>query len=163
MIGAVLFVFLFFARLSQGGFVAIPLALQSLLAAILLVFRRPARDTAHLAWQILAWASAFLPMMLDVPTRAAWSWFGLPGLVLSLWAMASLGTAFDIVPANRGLVYTGPYRLIRHPMYLGEMLALLPVCLYAPSWRNTSVIVLFSLSVAARICKEDRLLAGGCR
>lgn len=44
----------------------------------------------------------------------------------TLWAglsLAVLGTCFGIFPEARGLVTRGPYRLVRHPIYLGEMVA----------------------------------------
>jgi len=158
MIGAILFFFLFLVRLAQGGF-GIPLAVQSLLAAVFLALRRRARRSAGCLWQALAWTSAFLPMLMVVPDRAA-GW-GLPGLALSIWALLSLGTAFDIAPADRGLVRRGPYRFMRHPMYAGELLALLPFCFVSP--RNMMIFVLFSLCLVARMWKEDSLLYGGGR
>ncbi len=43
-----------------------------------------------------------------------------------LWTIASilvLGKCFGILPEVRGLVTRGPYRLVRHPIYLGETVA----------------------------------------
>ena len=36
----------------------------------------------------------------------------------------SLGRSFGLMPANRGVVSTGMYRLVRHPIYLGYLVTL---------------------------------------
>jgi protein-S-isoprenylcysteine O-methyltransferase Ste14 len=36
-------------------------------------------------------------------------------------ALLSLGRSFSIFPARRSLVERGPYALVRHPVYLGEL------------------------------------------
>jgi protein-S-isoprenylcysteine O-methyltransferase Ste14 len=44
-----------------------------------------------------------------------------------LWQLASvlvLGRCFGLLPEARGLVRRGPYRVVRHPVYLGEITAL---------------------------------------
>ena len=45
------------------------------------------------------------------------------GITWALYSLSYLGRRFSIVPEARGLVIDGPYRLARHPIYLGEILA----------------------------------------
>src|SRR5262249_45824424 len=45
------------------------------------------------------------------------------GACLSFASLLTLGRCFGIRPALRGLVAPGPYRLVRHPMYLAYVLA----------------------------------------
>lgn len=44
------------------------------------------------------------------------------GLFGSLYSAATLGRSFSVVPQARGAVYGGPYRWVRHPLYLSEQI-----------------------------------------
>jgi protein-S-isoprenylcysteine O-methyltransferase Ste14 len=44
------------------------------------------------------------------------------GAGISITSLCHLGDAFGFFPACRELVVSGPYRLVRHPAYLGEMM-----------------------------------------
>ena len=105
------------------------LAAQSGLIAWLLITR--SQQAVETGWlqKIVAWASAFLPLALRLhhETLVGQGITSL-GLLLVLWTMGTLGRSFGIAPANRGIIMNGPYRFIRHPMYLGELISL--------SWRG---------------------------
>src|SRR2546430_8768790 len=45
------------------------------------------------------------------------------GMVLALYSLSYLRNRFSIVPEARGLVTTGPYLFVRHPIYLGQIIA----------------------------------------
>ena len=50
------------------------------------------------------------------------------GLAVILWSRANLGEAWSFIPAaaeESGLAVAGPYRLVRHPIYLGLSLVAL--------------------------------------
>jgi protein-S-isoprenylcysteine O-methyltransferase Ste14 len=51
------------------------------------------------------------------------------GPFISLWAITHLGRSFGVFVAVRTVVLTGPYRWVRHPMYLGWIVVCLGVAL----------------------------------
>jgi protein-S-isoprenylcysteine O-methyltransferase Ste14 len=51
------------------------------------------------------------------------------GLCLSIWCVWHLRNSFSILAEARRTVVSGPYRYVRHPLYLGEALTMLGVCL----------------------------------
>src|ERR1700716_46920 len=80
------------------------------------------------------------------------------GITWALYSLTYLGRRFSIVPEARGLVTSGPYRLVRHPIYLGEIVAgfglVLPTLL-------TLHFLVFALFLAAQIVRtvfEERIL-----
>ena len=44
------------------------------------------------------------------------------GLSVVIAGKVSLGRSFGLMPANRGIVSTGLYRLVRHPIYMGYLI-----------------------------------------
>lgn len=88
----------------------------------------------------------------------------LTGAALVLWSRAALGSAWSFVPmADRdsGLVTTGPYRLVRHPIYVGLSLLAMGEALAFGSW--PAVVVVTSAIVPTFVWRaraEEILLAG---
>jgi protein-S-isoprenylcysteine O-methyltransferase Ste14 len=56
------------------------------------------------------------------------------GLAFALASVAVLGRCFGVLPDVRGLVTRGPYRLVRHPLYLGELVAALGIAAGSRRW-----------------------------
>jgi protein-S-isoprenylcysteine O-methyltransferase Ste14 len=158
-IGASLLVFLCTLRLIQmpsAGLISILLSMQSALAAILLVIHSSARKVSHPVLICTAWLDAFLPLGLHVDQASLP--YSLPGLLLAIWSLIALGFSFSVAPEDRGVVMQGPYRFIRHPMYLGESLSLLGLCLASFSIWNWFVFACFVSLLGVRIISEERLL-----
>ena len=78
---------------------------------------------------------------------------------VSLSSLLSLGRWFGVRPAARGLATRGPYRLVRHPMYLAYMLA--DVGYNLQEWNYGTVLLMLGgwASIFYRIYAEERLLA----
>ena len=132
------------------------LAAQSGLLAWFLVTR--SQQAVEVCWKqkIIAWFSALLPLALRIDHESLLGQLstGL-GLLIVLWAMGTLGRSFGIAPADRGLVKEGPYRCLRHPMYLGELVSLTGAMIYNLSTRNAILIVVLLLSMLYRIHWEE--------
>lgn len=97
----------------------------------------------------------------------AWArWVGvvtLPGgVALLAWAHRHLGKSFHsliVTKEDHVLVDTGPYRYIRHPIYLAYLLNYLGGGLLAGNWVLTVVpIVAYSVLVALRVGQEERVM-----
>ena len=165
IVGAFLLAFLAIVRVAwmlRWGvtLLGVLLFVQAGLGALLMIFRRSTGITAPKWVEAGAWLSAILPLLFSVPSSVT-LWQGLlpvPGLVLNLWALASLGTAFGISPARRGLVMEGPYRRIRHPMYAGELLSLIGGLWGAFQPWNIVVLLIFTVSLVWRIIWEEKIL-----
>jgi len=57
------------------------------------------------------------------------------GTGFAICSVLVLGRSISILPAARRLVTRGPYALVRHPLYLGEMVALAGVAIqYLSGW-----------------------------
>jgi protein-S-isoprenylcysteine O-methyltransferase Ste14 len=84
----------------------------------------------------------------------------LAGMAWQLWAKWTLGRSFGLLPADRGLVTSGPYRVVRHPIYLGYLISHLGFLGANFSAHNALVLLgLYALQMA-RIHYEEKLLAG---
>jgi protein-S-isoprenylcysteine O-methyltransferase Ste14 len=70
-----------------------------------------------------------------------------------------LGRSFGLLPAQRGLVLNGPYRLVRHPIYLGYLIGHIGFLLVNFSWRNLAVLALLYAAQVHRILREEAVLA----
>ncbi len=79
-------------------------------------------------------------------------------IVGALVSLTALGTAFSLIPQARHLVVRGPYRLVRHPMYLFEGLVMVGGML---STGTVAVIAMTALVLAAQVVRihfEEQLL-----
>jgi protein-S-isoprenylcysteine O-methyltransferase Ste14 len=81
------------------------------------------------------------------------------GLVVMVVGLASLGRSFGIMPRARGLVQTGLYRWVRHPVYLGELLVLTGLLLLVAHPLTVSVYAVFVALQVYRLIVEERTLA----
>ena len=80
------------------------------------------------------------------------------GLGLSIASKLYLNRSFGLVAANRGVKIRGPYRFVRHPMYLGYMLTELGFLLAnATSWNLVVYLAAWSFQVL-RMGEEESLL-----
>jgi len=143
------------------------LAISEGLNVVFTLIRRPSRQFSlrPAAW-LLAFGASAAPLCV-IPTGLAPSPAQLyatailatAGVLMQISAKLTLGRSFGMVPANRGLKLSGPYRLVRHPMYLGYMLAHVGFVLSNPTGWNIGFYVLAYVCQIPRLLAEEKLLA----
>ncbi len=80
------------------------------------------------------------------------------GVLWAIFAKLSLGRAFGLLPADRGIVTRGAYRCVRHPVYLGYFVYHLGYLLANFGLRNLAVFALLYTFQAMRVVREEKLL-----
>jgi protein-S-isoprenylcysteine O-methyltransferase Ste14 len=76
-----------------------------------------------------------------------------------LMSVISLGRCFGLLPEARGLVVSGPYSVVRHPVYLGEIGACVGLAIAAPSLKNAAAVAAVITAQSVRMRLEERALA----
>jgi protein-S-isoprenylcysteine O-methyltransferase Ste14 len=118
-------------------------------AAVLVAYAYPYAQVAYLRW---------------VPGEPGWPAASLILVIvaacLSLASLLTLGRSFGIRPALRSLAMKGPYRLVRHPMYLSYVLA--DIGYNLDEWNVGTVLLVLAgwIALVYRIRAEEQVLSG---
>ena len=134
------------------------------LLLVLLARRASLRDLTP-ATIVATMYAAFFFVLLDAreTTRLVPEWTGvllqLAGTCWQFSAKFFLGRSFGLLPARRGLVMNGPYRVVRHPIYFGYLVGHAGFLLANFSWRNCAVLALLYVAQVHRIRREEAVLA----
>jgi protein-S-isoprenylcysteine O-methyltransferase Ste14 len=164
-------------KLEHRGFSGEAGVLQSASAALALTFyalviwcylrRRPAIATSrsvtgHVAAVLGTWMLSALPLVHgaapDVSRQVVSDVLVVSGTVWAVWSVGSLGRNISVLAQARGVADTGPYRWVRHPLYLGEIVSSLGLALAANSYAAIGLwLVLCGLQVY-RAVREEQLL-----
>lgn len=133
-----------------------------------LFLRLPPRSAAHgilprLAAIFGTYLSVGFPLLLqpaNLPTAmlAFSTLLILGGMAFAIHAILHLGRSFSVMAEARRLVTTGPYAWIRHPLYLGEEIAIVGVML---QYASPAAIAILVCQVACQLyrmeCEEQVL------
>lgn len=81
------------------------------------------------------------------------------GGIATLSSLLFLGRSFSVTPQARVLVIAGPYSLVRHPMYVGNIAALLGLALLIDSPQAFGLFFICASLQVWRATYEDKILA----
>ena len=141
-----------------------------LVLALLIMTRSPAKAQADgLLPRIAAFVGTYLPWTITffgkteqvLPNLLSTACV-LIGLIMMLVTIRHLGRSFSLVPQARSVVQTGPYRWIKHPLYLAEEIAILGVVLQCLTPATVIVLILHIGIQVYRIRCEEDLLRRNC-
>jgi protein-S-isoprenylcysteine O-methyltransferase Ste14 len=103
---------------------------------------------------------------LFVARTPAWQWLAVAlvalGLGFSALARAWLGGNWSgtvTVKQGHELIRSGPYALVRHPIYSGMLLALIGSALMVGKWRALIGLALIVVSFVHKLKIEERFMA----
>jgi protein-S-isoprenylcysteine O-methyltransferase Ste14 len=136
------------------------------LLILLLVIRRESRRLSLHPWDWIVALGGSLTVLLVRPaaTAIAPQFIGvalqLAGTAFEIYAKVFLGRSFGIVAADRGIIMDGPYRIVRHPIYLGYFVTHVGFLLANWSPRNIILYIVVYFFQISRILAEERILRG---
>ncbi len=105
------------------------------------------------------WLIPFLPSGGASPPLAALSaTITLVGSLSIIYVILQLGRSFSIAPQARKLVVSGPYRLVRHPLYAAEEVAVIGVLLQCAWYAALPFLIVHLALQIRRMIYEESLL-----
>jgi protein-S-isoprenylcysteine O-methyltransferase Ste14 len=142
---------------------------ESLVVVLMIVRRRTEHvDRSALATIVTAISlagppllrpSQLTPLAPDVVTAS----LSAAGLLVVIVGKMALGRSFGIVPANRGVVASGPYAVVRHPIYAGYLITHLAFVIGNPTLSNVAISVIADTALIVRALMEERVMAEDVR
>ena len=104
-----------------------------------------------LVYGITAFPRRDLPLSLEAVSTLLTT-IGNAGAIV---ALLQLGRSFSIMAESRQLVTTGPYRLVRHPLYLAEQIATIGLFIqFAALWPALLLVLQFAVNCGECITRN---------
>ena len=152
--------------LKTGRLTGLLFLLSEALVVVLTIIRRPARnvDRSFLS-RALAMISLLAPTMMRATSNTplvpdvVTAMVSTVGVAIVILGKVTIGRSFGIVPANRGIVATGPYNIVRHPIYAGYLLSHAVTLIAYPGLRNACIILAGDTCLVLRALAEERVLS----
>ena len=133
--------------------------------------RRPAIATsrsltAHGAAIAATWLPFVLPLLHGAPSppgRQALADVLLTcGMVWALWSLRYLDRNVSVLAQARDVVVRGPYRWMRHPLYVGELVSSLGLAIAANSYLALGLWIAMCGLQTYRAIREEQVLLQAC-
>jgi protein-S-isoprenylcysteine O-methyltransferase Ste14 len=81
------------------------------------------------------------------------------GIAFSIYSLSHLGKNFSVIPQARKLVQNGPYKIVRHPLYIGELMSSFGVVLVTITFSRMLFFFCLVLCQVYRAYQEEKILA----
>jgi protein-S-isoprenylcysteine O-methyltransferase Ste14 len=151
--------------LSTGRVTGLLLLVSETLVVLLTVMRRSAAavDRSMRARLLTALSMLGPPLLQPAHVEAllpqsATVAASVVGLAIVIAGKMTLGRSFGLMPANRGVVSSGVYRVVRHPIYLGYLITHVAFLFATPSAWNIAALLAADAALLKRaICEEQTL------
>ena len=151
--------------IATGALPPLLLLISESMVVLFILLRRPTDTISRrgMDWAV-GMAGTLLPLLAIAPRGAALApslvveGLMILGFVLQISAKLTLRRSFGVVAANRGVKASGPYRLLRHPMYAGYALTHIGFLLAGPTLWNLAVYAGTVALQVRRILAEERVL-----
>jgi protein-S-isoprenylcysteine O-methyltransferase Ste14 len=148
-----------------GRLTGLFLLMSETLVVVLTVMRRSAStvDRSLRARGLTALSTLGPPLLVPGAAVAlvpeAWTvGVSCAGLCIVIAAKMTLGRSFALLPANRGIVSTGLYSLVRHPIYMGYLVTHVAFLAASPTlWNVAALCVADGALLARAVCEEETL------
>lgn len=139
---------------------------MGLMTVLFLIRLEPVEKARSLLPRVMAIAGTFFVALLTMFPRAELSLtqsliataISIIGTLLSIIALAHLGRSFSLMAEARRLVTTGPYSLVRHPLYLFEELASFGILLQFFSVTTLVIFLIHIVIQVQRMKNEEKVL-----
>jgi protein-S-isoprenylcysteine O-methyltransferase Ste14 len=134
------------------------------LSVVCALVRKPATkvDLSFFSW-LFTFAGTALPMLL-LPCGTNESLIGyivqISGIAISIIGLVSLNRSFGLVAAHRGIVSSGLYRFVRHPLYFSYEVSIVGFIINNLSFYNVFLFCVHICCQLQRIKYEENLLSG---
>jgi protein-S-isoprenylcysteine O-methyltransferase Ste14 len=138
-----------------------------LIAAAVILRSRPSGKASGLEPRISALAGTFMTYVIVLLPRRELSLslemistvLILVGTIGAVVALARLGRSFSVMAETRQLVTSGPYRFVRHPLYLTEEIAIIGLFMQFASPLTALLLLLQIGFQLRRMQNEEAILA----
>ena len=151
---------------ATGRLTGLLLLASESLVVVLTVFRRaPSIVDRSLRARALTTLSMLGPLLVRPSVVAALApelvtvAIGMVGLLVVIAGKMSLGRSFGLMPANRGIVSTGLYQVVRHPIYMGYLITHVGFVAANPTIWNLMTLVGADIALMIRATCEEKTLA----